>query len=297
MKIIKGKFTRLGWDDEEAPPAAGAILELRLSQDAKSPDGLLKGLVPLYEITLDEHGAIPPQTRILANDELEPNTACYIVTLIDDDSSARDHCELLRIEGDSPIDLNELTPLEKAPCYVEPPSDPEPPRPPRPTREPGTSTNYNGFFGVSVHLPVRTGSTSLPSLDSFGICGFHLPSDAVVACASILVDSAERGKECLLGLYDGDGKRVLATRISVERSGVAIGYFDSPVHLSAGDYRLAWAMDRLSHATLRSIDVNLDLFAFGIGAGVSQARGRELPENLGDVTGKTCVPPVVFFQA
>jgi hypothetical protein len=296
VRVIKGKFVR--WSDEDETPAAGAVLEFTLSQDAWAIDGTgVKGDVPI-RITLDDKGCIPKGTRVYSNDELETRNTYYTAFLHDNEPGANPFSEWLILEGRSPIDLKALVPLEKPLCQVEhvnlePVALAEPFRPPV-QREPGSTSNYNGFHAVSFHVPAVVGSTSLPSLDGgkFGLCRFHLPCKAVVASASIIVESAARDKHALVGLYNGGGKRVLTARISVGQSGDAVGYLEAPVCLEPGDYSLAFATDQSSSAVVRSL--GNAIFA----AVVSGGGGRELPQALGNTSSaRDSAVPAVFFRS
>lgn len=102
MKTITGSFLR-----EDGTPAAGAILTLKLSQDASSSAGQI--MQAQLSITLDQNGAIPSATQIWANDELQPVGTYYHVT-VTDGTYGTAYKERLTIAGVSPISLNNLVP-------------------------------------------------------------------------------------------------------------------------------------------------------------------------------------------
>ena len=102
MKTIQGTWLR-----EDGTPAAGAILTLKLSQDASSSSGQI--MTALLSITLDNTGSIPAGTQVWACDELQPAGLFYHAT-IQDGTSGTAYRERLVIAGNSPINLNSLVP-------------------------------------------------------------------------------------------------------------------------------------------------------------------------------------------
>ena len=102
MKQISGTFLR-----EDGSPASGAILTLKLSQDASSPSGQI--LAALISIVLDQTGSIPAGTQIWACDELQPSGLFYHAT-VQDGTSGTAYRERLVIAGNSPINLNSIVP-------------------------------------------------------------------------------------------------------------------------------------------------------------------------------------------
>jgi hypothetical protein len=165
--------------------------------------------------------------------------------------------ECLKIVGKAPINLNALIPItegelrelnEAASPYYNPPEVVRRIRVPAP-RKPGSTANHVGFFAVTIGYPARTGTTGVPAISEqrvFGVRAFTLPFRAVIGCASVIVDSPALGKEVIVGLYDASGKRVCATAIDVSKCGVATGEFPIPVPLNAGDYLLAYGVNRFS---------------------------------------------------
>jgi len=113
-KVIIGNFMR-----PDGTPAAGATLQLLLSQDANVPG---VGQIAHYAvvIVLDENGAIPnsaaspgPEvdTVLWACDQILPTETYYWVT-VKDDTFGEIYAERLVIAGDSPIDLSTLVPVQ-----------------------------------------------------------------------------------------------------------------------------------------------------------------------------------------
>jgi hypothetical protein len=221
--------------------------------------------------------------------------------------------------GKSPINLNDLIPITErelrelnkaADPYYNPPEVVRRIRVPAP-RKPGSTANHIGFFGVTIGYPARTGTTAVPAISEqrvFGVRAFTLPFRAVIGCASIIVDSPALGKEVIVGLYDASGKRVCATAIDVSKGGVATGEFPIPVPLNAGDYLLAYGVNRFSSTfKVRSIEVESDQMSVvhaGGGAtvfGFGKIRGGDsLPEKL-ELEGvgfrAPVPPPLVYFKA
>lgn len=102
MKQITGTWLR-----EDGSPASGAILTLKLNQDASSPSSQI--MAALISIVLDSTGSIPANTQVWANDELSPTTTFYHLT-VQDGTSGTAYRERLTITGNSPINLNSLVP-------------------------------------------------------------------------------------------------------------------------------------------------------------------------------------------
>jgi hypothetical protein len=104
MKTITGTFVR-----PDGSPAANAILELLLSQDAvtTSPMAVLvHGRIP---IQLDANGSIPAGTQIAAVDEILP-VGCYYRVVVLDPVYGKCYDERLFIQGASPISISSLVP-------------------------------------------------------------------------------------------------------------------------------------------------------------------------------------------
>jgi hypothetical protein len=114
-KIIVGNFVK-----PDGSPAAGATLTLLLSQDATIPG---RGQIGHYAVVvvLDANGSIPSSaaspgpetdTKLYANDQILPVGTHYFVT-VKDDTFGVIYAERLTIQGDSPIDLSTLAPVQR----------------------------------------------------------------------------------------------------------------------------------------------------------------------------------------
>jgi len=104
MKTITGTFVR-----PDGSPAANAILELLLSQDAVATSPVVSVVHARISITLDSTGSIPSNTLWFCNDELNPpGTYTHVVIL--DPVFGKCFDERLVIFGSSPVNLNSLVP-------------------------------------------------------------------------------------------------------------------------------------------------------------------------------------------
>jgi len=311
VKTITGSFKL-----ENDEPAAEGILSLWLSQDAKviSTRTEVKGDRKI-EIQLDENGAIPAGTEILANDELRPAGTYYTIDVWHGNGGTF-YRGWIKIVGPSPIDLTAIAFEESVTPGPEPDDtdEPEPRRAMPSPRKPGT--NYIGFVGGVVHPPASSGTCTLPAIKEsigtftgnagiFGVFGFTLPFKSVVSRVSIIVDTPQSGNRVLVGLYDAGGNKVCATSIDASVSGVATGEFESAVNLSAGDYFLAWTAV-ISGVKAFSVGVDSNQFGLLNAAGGAVVLGTAripdgtwvLPDKLGPISPSTSYLPILaYFKA
>ena len=105
MKTITGT-----WQDPAGNPIAFGILSLKLSQDAVVV--ATSQIAPrIIQFTLTSNGAIPANTQIWANDEINPTNTFYALTIMEQGGGVIYGPEFFEIAGASPINLNTLIPL------------------------------------------------------------------------------------------------------------------------------------------------------------------------------------------
>ncbi len=103
MKAITGTF--LGPD---GTPAAGAIVQFILNQNANCSYGLL--VHESVTVVLDSTGSLPEGFELIANDEFYTVGTYYIVTLHDPVYGVVLYEDVV-IAGESPVNLQRLTPI------------------------------------------------------------------------------------------------------------------------------------------------------------------------------------------
>jgi hypothetical protein len=311
MKTIKGTFK----SSEGKPVDDTAILYLTLSQNAKERRTSQKAERTI-EIKLEGDGSIPPGTEILASDELSPSGTFY--TAVVRDLFDIHYIGWLKIVGESPINLNDLTlePVEPEPVEDEP----EPPPPPPPFGVP-RRIKAGGFFGGSVRPPTKDvtifygysndeqlGRTITPDCGSFEVMAFKLPSRTTINRVSIYIDTPAP-VSVVVGLYDlRSRKKLCSVAIDASKPGPATGVFATPIPLSSGDYAYAWATSHPACNGLRvygnSSDDSIVSRLMNLGDkeriltnGVVKGRVREvLPETLGLVEEAYGLPILAYFE-
>jgi len=108
-KVITGQ-----WLYPNGSQVSNGILTLQLSQDATaSGTGQVAPLV--IKINLNSAGSIPVSTSIFANDELSPAGTTYIAVVNEPGGGRVWGPEILPITGASPINLNNITPVNSSP--------------------------------------------------------------------------------------------------------------------------------------------------------------------------------------
>jgi hypothetical protein len=314
MKIVRGKFFSNG------KPAANAQLILELGRTAHKliESGQELDWPSDYDekvIQLDEHGQIPPKTRIICNDEVLPEDTDYEIRLIAPDSDGEGrtttlYSNWLNIIGPEPIDIPSLDPQ----LLPDPPAPPPPPPPPFGVRR---STKVSGFFGGIVRPPTNDVRVT-PILNSifnndprtvdqgfFKVYAFALSRRSTIDRVSIVIHTPSpiAGQEVIVALYDLQSRKKLCdVALDATKSGMVEGVFADPVTLSAGDYIYAWATSRPCNAlrvygwddsagfnpvVLRLIDRDQN---YVLTHGIARGRvGTRLPETLGLVEEET--PP------
>jgi hypothetical protein len=351
MKKLKGTFYRY-----DGQPASGAILTLRLSQNAtviatreEVPGGAGYRVGnttycadSLRSILLDENGEIPADVEIHANDELNPTETYYTIEahwpiypesnqetyveknitsmrperpLAADDNGdefpdERDYGGFFKIVGESPIDITKLAPEKTEPEHSYSYAAVAVPVVPRrilsAVRKPGV--NYGGFVGGIIY-PSTTGVCVLPSIHpdkggQYGVCGFMLPTRAIVSRVTVNVETPQAGKRVLIALFDAaSGKRRCSTSIDASNGGFATGEFESEVELGASELYMAWAGD--AGVKLTSVGGSSHLFDLGNEGGGAITMGTvavpagitTIPERLGPISpSSSFIPPLTFFK-
>jgi hypothetical protein len=105
LKTITGN-----WQDPQGVNASFGILSLKLSQDAVVI-GTSQIAPRNIAFTLTTLGAIPANTQIWANDELNPIGTFYALTVMDSGGGVIYGPEFFSISGASPINLNNIVPV------------------------------------------------------------------------------------------------------------------------------------------------------------------------------------------
>ena len=260
MKVIQGSWKKPNGE----PVSDQAILWLGLSQEAKERRTGEK-VERITTIELEEDGSIPPGTAILASDELSPAGTFYEVVVMNRFDTYFTGC--LKIVGESPINLNALTPepVEPAPVPDEPEPEPVSVVPPLPARR-IRGAKYSGFVAGDVYgTAISTGATKVK-------CGgkhsgsFYLPFKVVTRQALIFVDIPQQGSSILVELHSiDDAKRVCSTTIDASKRGYAGTYFDETVVLNPGEYSFNWSLNSVSsEPSLRSIGGDVPQIHFSI---------------------------------
>jgi hypothetical protein len=327
MKTITGSFKNQYGDE----PAAGWTLTLRPSQAAvETATGTEVGEEKwnMIQIQLDENGSIPPDTRIVANDEMTPAGTFYHISVSRMNerhgNATFSFEEYLRIVGVSPIDLNSLIPEKELPAPVAVSPAPKPgPSPnqakfdadslvrvePKLGRRTAASISRVGFFAGIIYPPTNLELESPLSSTSpyvgvrnksgfgagVGILPFRLPFDAAVSKATIIVKNA--GEPVAVGLYDANKHKICAIEIDADKKGPATGTFHTTVSLSAGDYYLAWGVQKGGTGVkLRSIGVHPDVLELMSPLRVARGDGENLfPETLEEYERGDHAPPLIYF--
>lgn len=314
MKTISGKFYF-----SNGKPAANAQLILELDKAALTiiESGQELDWTSDYDekvIQLDEHGKIPPETRIVCNDELLPEDTDYKVRLVapsgdDEGRTTTVYSDFLRIVGPEPIDIPRLDPQ----LLPAPPTPPPPPPPPFGVRR---STKVSGFFGGIVRPPADVRVT--PILNSifnndprkgdqglFKVYAFTLSRRSTIDRVSIVIHTPSpiAGQEVIVALYDlRSRKKVCAVALDATKLGLVEGVLTEPVTLSVGDYAYVWATihscnelrvygwdDYEKYDPVVSSLIDRDQ-EYVLTQGVARGRvGKRLPETLGLVEEET--PP------
>jgi len=297
--------------------------------DCPEPDTFVLWVGPLAEgeateITLDERGCIPPQTKIPRAGDVYGWSVCC--TSQDRNVVVE---QWVRITGNGPIDIlqlpklsqdeltAELRELRHAELERQRELDTPPPEPPRRTAAKVEGATFGFIPGAALAVgtcdaaPALLDENSFTPLmtdhDRFGVLDFHLPTKAVVAAATARV-RVQGSAYLSVALYSEAGDRLVKAALRGDKDGPVSAVIEPPVELPAGNYRFAWAASpadpRMQFQCLKLERESVSMLNEGGGeivVGVSCGRERmKLPKQLGEIElagERFPMPPKVLFKA